>query len=311
MFTYSDTNKRYHTLDYHLKHRFNSKVFKVSLNAGFTCPNIDGTKGFGGCTYCSSLGSGDFGGSPVLPLKIQFDEVKEIIHKKWQNAKYIAYFQAHSNTYASLEILKEIFEEVLNYENVVGISIATRADCISDEVADYLLNLSKRTYLIVELGLQTINDEVGKKINRCHSYKDFLDGFNKLKARNINVCVHIINGLPNETKEMMLDTVKAVARLGVHSVKLHLLHVIRETKIAQEYENGEFNLLSLDDYVDIICDQIELLPKEIIIQRITGDGDKSTLIGPLWSTNKLVVMNSIDKELVRRNSYQGIKAFNV
>ncbi|MEG0693086.1 MAG: TIGR01212 family radical SAM protein, partial [Oscillospiraceae bacterium] len=239
MFIYSDTNKRYHTFDYHLKHKFNSKVFKVSLNAGFTCPNIDGSKGYGGCTYCSSLGSGDFGGEPILPLKSQFDQVKNHIHQKWPNAKYIAYFQAHTNTYAPIERLRCIFEEVLTYENVIGLSIATRADCISDEVADYLLNLSKRTFLIVELGLQTVNDTIGEKINRCHSYADFLNGFHKLKSRNINVCVHIINGLPNETKDMMLDTTHAVALLGVHSIKLHLLHVIKGTKIAQQYQNNE------------------------------------------------------------------------
>lgn len=305
MFLFSDSNKRYHTFDYHLKHKFHTKVFKVSLNAGFSCPNIDGSKGFGGCTYCSTLGSGDFGGSPLIPLKVQFEDVKSHIHNKWKTASYIAYFQAHTNTYAPLQRLKDVFEEVLGYENVVGISIATRADCISDEIADYLLDLSKRTFLVVELGLQTINDEIGEKINRCHSYADFLEGFQKLKARNINTCVHIINGLPNETKEMMLDTLDAVAKLGVHSVKLHLLHVIRGTKIAEEYQNHEFELLSLEEYVDIICDQIERLPSETVVQRITGDGDKSTLIGPLWSSNKLVVMNSIDKELARRNSYQG------
>ncbi|MFZ2539100.1 MAG: TIGR01212 family radical SAM protein [Oscillospiraceae bacterium] len=311
MFIYSDTNKRYHTFDYHLKHKFSSKVFKVSLNAGFTCPNIDGSKGYGGCTYCSSLGSGDFGGSPNLSLKDQFDEIKSNVHNKWPDAKYIAYFQANTNTYAPIETLKLIFEEVLTYKNVVGISIATRADCIPDEVADYLMDLSKRTFLIVELGLQTINDDIGEKINRCHSYGDFLTGFNKLKSRDINVCVHIINGLPNETKEMMLDTINAVAKLNVHSVKLHLLHVIKGTKMAEQYQNNEFELLSLENYINIICDQIERLPKEVVIQRITGDGDKNTLIGPLWSTNKLVVMNSIDKELVRRNSYQGIKFNNV
>ena len=307
MFIYSDTNKRYHTFDYHLKQKFNSKVFKVSLNSGFTCPNIDGTKGVGGCSYCSSLGSGDFGGMSILPLKLQFEQVKNHIHQKWPSAKYIAYFQAHTNTYAPLHVLKQFFEEVLTYEHVVGISIATRADCIPDNIADYLQDLSQRTFLIVELGLQTIHDSVGEKINRCHSYTEFLSGFTKLKARNINVCVHTINGLPGETKEMMLDTVRAVAQLGVHSVKLHLLHVIKGTKIATEYQNGEFELLSLEDYVDIVCDQIELLPKDVVIQRITGDGDKSTLVGPLWSTNKLVVMNSIDKELTYRNTYQGFK----
>ncbi|WP_373889718.1 TIGR01212 family radical SAM protein [Paludicola sp. MB14-C6] len=310
MFIYSDNNKRYHTLDYHLKHKFGCKVFKVSLNGGFTCPNIDGTKGFGGCTYCSSQGSGDFAGNPELPIAFQFEQVKEKMHHKWNEAKYIAYFQAHTNTYAPLSTLKKMFEEVLTYENVVGISIATRADCLSNDIVDYLAELNQRTYLIVELGLQTIHDETAKKINRCHDYNTFLEGYQKLNDRNIPICVHIINGLPGETKEMMLETVKEISKLNIHSIKLHLLHVLKETVIAQQLSNHEFKLLELTEYVNIICDQIELLPPQVVIQRITGDGDKEQLIGPLWSLKKFVVMNEIDKELKRRNSYQGIKYNN-
>lgn len=307
MFIYSDNNKRYHTLDYHLKHKFGGKVFKVSLNGGFTCPNIDGTKGFGGCTYCSDQGSGDFAGNPQMPISMQFEQVKEKMHHKWNDAKYIAYFQAHTNTYAPLSVLKKMFEEVLTYKNVVGISIATRADCLSDDIVDYLAELNQRTYLIVELGLQTIHDATAKKINRCHDYHTFLEGYHKLNERNIPVCVHIINGLPGETKEMMLDTVREIAKLNIHSVKLHLLHVLKGTVIAKQLINKEFELLSLKEYVDIICNQIELLPPQVVIQRITGDGDKEKLIGPLWSLKKFVVMNEIDKELKQRNSYQGIK----
>lgn len=307
MFIYSDNNKRYHTFDYHLKHQFGCKVFKVSLNGGFTCPNIDGIKGFGGCTYCSDQGSGDFAGNPQIPIAQQFEEIKQKMHTKWENAKYIAYFQAHTNTYAPLSVLKKMFEEVLTYENVVGISIATRADCLSDEIVDYLADLSKRTYLIVELGLQTIHDETAKKINRCHDYQTFLEGYKKLNDRNIQICVHIINGLPGETKEMMLETVREIAKLNLHSVKIHLLHILKNTVIAQQFENHEFSVLSLKEYVDIVCDQIELLPPHVVLQRVTGDGDKDKLIAPLWSLKKFVVMNEIDKELERRNSYQGIK----
>lgn len=307
---FTDTNKRYHTLDYHLKQKFGGKVVKISLNAGFTCPNIDGTKGVHGCTYCSTNGSGDFGGNPTEPLFEQYNILKSQILHKWNNAKYIAYFQAHTNTYAPVEILKQMFEEVLHYDNVVGISIATRADCLADDVVDYLAELSKRTYLIIELGLQTIHDITGEKINRCHSYADFLVGYNKLYAKNINVCIHIINGLPDETKPMMLESIKAIANLRPHSVKLHLLHILKGTIIAKQFENGEFDMLELEEYVQIICDQIELLPQSVIVQRITGDGDKKQLIAPKWSLNKLVVINEIDKELQRRNTCQGYKADN-
>ena len=306
-FKYSDDNKRYHTWNYHLRHKFGKKVFKVALNGGFTCPNIDGTKGFGGCTYCSSMGSGDFAGDVQKSILEQFNEVKERMHQKWPDALYIPYFQANTNTYAPVSVLKEKFEPVLAQENVVGLSIATRADCLSDEVVEYLAELNQRTYLIVELGLQSIFDETGERINRCHTYSEFLDGYNRLKERGINICVHLIDGLPGETKEMMLESAKAVAELKPHCVKLHLLHILKDTKIAAEYEQGGFELLSLEDYVDIIVSQLELFSEETVIQRLTGDGGRDSLIGPLWSLKKFVVLNEIDKELLRRNTYQGAK----
>ena len=306
-FPYSDDNKRYHTWNYHLRTTFHSKVFKVSLNAGFTCPNLDGTKGFGGCTYCSGEGSGDFAGNPQKPLRVQFDEIREKLHHKWPEAFYIPYFQAHTNTYAPLPVLQRCFEEVLGYDKVVGLAIATRADCISEATADYLATLSRRTYLIVELGLQSTFDETGRRINRCHSYEDFLKGYRLLRDREIPVCVHMINGLPGETKEMMVENFRRIAQLDLHAVKIHLLHVLKDTAIEQELRRGEFSLMTLEDYVSVVCDQLELLPPEVIIQRITGDGDKEKLIGPLWSLKKFVVMNEIDKELLRRGSYQGIR----
>ncbi len=306
-FKYSDDNKRYHTFNYHLKHKFNQKIFKVSLNAGFTCPNIDGSRGVGGCSYCSSKGSGDFAGNPKVSLKEQFESVKSSLHKKWESAKYIPYFQAHTNTYAPLDVLKTCFDEVLTYEDVVGLAIATRADCITTEIADYLAQLHEKTYLIVELGLQSTYDEIGEKINRCHTYAEFLEGYHLLKSRGINICVHLINGLPGESAHMMLRNVQRVNELAPHSVKLHLLHVLKGTTIASEYENGEFELLERDEYVNIVCNQLECLNEDIIIQRITGDGEKESLVGPMWSLKKFVVMNEIDKEMLRRNSYQGIK----
>ena len=307
LFKYSDDIKRYHTWNYHLRHKFGCKVFKVSLNAGFTCPNIDGTKGYGGCTYCSSSGSGDFAGNPEESILKQFEEVKSRMHLKWKEAKYIAYFQAHTNTYADVETLKKCFEPVLLKENVVGISIATRADALPDDVLDYLSDLNKRTFLIVELGLQTIFDETGEKINRCHTYAEFLDGYKKLKKLGIRVCVHLINGLPGETKEMMIETAKTVSTLKPDYVKLHLLHILRDTVMANQYKNGEIKPLSLEEYVDIIVSQLELFSPETVIQRITGDGGRETLLAPLWSLKKFVVLNEIDKEMIRRNTYQGAK----
>lgn len=307
-FKYSDDIKRYHTWNYHLRNKFGCKVFKVSLNAGFTCPNIDGTKGVGGCTYCSSSGSGDFAGNPQKSIIEQFEEVKTRMHLKWKEAKYIAYFQAHTNTYADVATLKECFEPVLLEDNVVGISIATRADALPQDVLEYLSDLNKRTFLIVELGLQTIFDETGERINRCHTYKEFLDGYKKLKDLGIRVCVHLINGLPGETKEMMINTAKTVADLKPDYVKLHLLHILRDTVMANQYKNGEITPLTLEEYVDIIVSQLEYFSPETVIQRITGDGGRDTLLAPMWSLKKFVVLNEIDKEMIRRNTYQGEKS---
>ena len=305
-FRFTLDNKRYHTYNYFLRTKFGGKVMKISLNGGFTCPNIDGTKGVGGCTYCSSSGSGDFAGNPSLDIHRQFEEVKAMMTNKWEG-KYIAYFQANTNTYAPLPRLKNLYESALSEKDVIGLSIATRADCISEEIADYLKELSEKTYLTVELGLQTIHDKTGERINRCHSYADFLKGYNMIKERGIPVCVHLINGLPGETREMMVETAREVGKLRPDFVKLHLLHIIKGTKIAEEFERGEFSLMTLPEYVSVICDQLEVLPQETVIQRVTGDGKKEDLIGPMWSLKKFVVMNEIDKEMVRRNSHQGIK----
>lgn len=305
-FPFSLDNKRYHTWNWFLQNKFGCKVTKIALNGGFTCPNIDGTKGVGGCSYCLG-GSGEFAGSPLDSITNQFQKIAEKMGKKWQNTKYIPYFQANTNTYAPIDKLKALYEEALSQENVVGLAIATRPDCISDEVLDYLDELSKRTYLLVELGLQSIFDETGDRINRCHSYKEFEDCYFRLKERGINVCVHLIMGLPGETHEMMLESVKKVASLRPECVKLHLLHILKGTNIAKQYENGEFECMELFEYVKVIVDAIELLPKETVIQRLTGDGARDSLIAPLWSLKKFVVLNEIDKEMVRRNTMQGAK----
>lgn len=304
-FKYSLDNKRYHTWNYYLRRTFGEKVFKVSLNGGFTCPNIDGTKSVGGCTYCSSLGSGDFAGNPQKSIHEQFSEVKAQLHKKWHDAKYIAYFQANTNTYAPVSVLREKFEPVLNEKNVVGLSIATRADCLPDDVLDYLSELNGKTNLFVELGLQSVSDETGRKINRAHTYEEFLQGYNLLRERGIKTCVHLIVGLPGENRDMILKSALTVARLHPHSIKLHLLHILKGTVMAEQYARGEFDVLSRDEYVNLIVDILELIPENIVIQRLTGDGGRDSLIAPLWSLKKFVVLNEIDKEMVRRDCYQG------
>ena len=302
-----DDNKRYHTWNYHLRNTFGEKIFKVSINAGFTCPNIDGKVAYGGCTYCSKEGSGDFAGNPKDDLIKQFNDIKEMMLRKWPNAKYIGYFQAYTNTYAPLEVLKEKYETILAQDDVVGLSISTRPDCLEDDVLEYLAELNERTNLWVELGLQTIHDSTSKIINRGHDYKTFLEGVEKLKSKNIKTVVHIINGLPGEDYNMMMETAKAVADLNVHGIKIHLLHVIKNTPMARMLEKNMMSLMTQDDYVNLVCDQLEILPPEMVIHRLTGDGKKEDLVGPLWSLKKWEVLNAIDDTMKARDSYQGIK----
>ena len=307
MFEYSDSNKRYYTLDYFFKHKFNCKVFKVSLDGDFTCPNKDGKVGLKGCIYCSKLGSGEFAGNKNLDLVEQFNEVKDIISKKWPNSKYIAYFQNNTNTYAEVSILKEKYEKVINLPNVVGLSIATRPDSISSECLEYLSEINKRTYLTIELGLQTIHKNTSILINRCHSLECFDDMVKKLRERNINVVVHIINGLPYETKEMMLDTIKHLNNLDIQGIKIHMLSILKDTQLESYYKTNNFHVLTKEEYVDIVCSQLEILNKNIVINRLTGDPKKEDLIEPNWLIKKFCVLNDIDKELVKRDTYQGKK----
>ena len=235
-FCYSNTNKRYHTLDYYYKQKFHSKVFKVSLNAGFTCPNIDGTVGIGGCIYCSKSGSGEFAGNKEESLKKQFETVKNMMLKKWPHAKYIGYFQARTNTYADVDTLKKLYETVLSFDNVIGLNIATRPDAITKECLDYLTELNKKTYLTIELGLQTTNEKTSKLINRCHDLTCFENMVKKLRERKIDVVVHIINGLPYETKEDMLNTVKYLNKLDIQGIKIHMLSILKDTPLEKLYQ---------------------------------------------------------------------------
>lgn len=304
-FPYAYDNKRYHTWNYHLRETFGHKVFKVALDAGFDCPNRDGTVAHGGCTFCSAAGSGDFAGDRRDDLLTQFYEIKDKMHKKWKDGKYIVYFQAYTNTHAPVEVLREKFESVAGLEGVVGMSIATRPDCLPDDVVEYLADLNKRLYLWVELGLQTVHERTALLINRAHDYQAYVEGVNKLRKHGIRVCSHIINGLPLESTDMMMETAREVAKLDVQGIKIHLLHLLKGTPMVKQYEKGMLQFLSFDEYITLVCDQLEILPPEMIIHRITGDGPIDLMIGPMWSVNKWDVLNAIDAELKRRDSYQG------
>ena len=301
MFKYSNTNKRYHTLDYYYKNKYKSKVFKISLNQNVTCPNIDGTKGYKGCIYCKN-GSGE---NNNLPLKEQFELNKTILHKKWPTAKYIAYFQANSNTYGDIDKLEKNFLEVLNYKDVIGINIATRCDTISQEILNFLVELNKKTDLVIELGLQTTNNKTLKLLNTCYTKEEVNKTIDLLQKNNIKVVIHIINGLPFETKKDMLNTIKYVNSKNIFGIKIHMLHILKETDLEKLYLEKHFQILSKEEYIDIVCDQLELLNPKIIINRITGDPKIEDLIEPHWLVKKFAVLNDIDKELVKRDSYQG------
>ncbi len=300
MFKYTLDNKRYHTLNYFFRNKFKCKVFKVALNAGFSCPNYKS----GGCIYCNH-GSGNY--YENLDLKEQFDLVKMPLDKKWPKAKYIAYFQANTNTYAPVEVLREKYEQVLSFSNVLGLDIATRSDALSDEVLLYLEELNKRTFLMVELGLQSMHDKTLKFINRGHDLKSLEVAVKKLKERGIFVVVHIINGLPFETKEMMVDTVKYLNKLGIDGIKIHMLYVSKGTILAKMYKDKPFHLLSKEEYIDIVCEQLEYLDPKIVIMRITGDPLKEEVIAPSWLLKKFSFLNDIDKEMKKRDIYQGDK----
>ncbi|WYP25599.1 TIGR01212 family radical SAM protein [Alkalihalobacillus sp. FSL W8-0930] len=298
-------DKRYYTWSAHLRDHFGTKVFKVPLDAGFDCPNRDGQVAHGGCTFCSVRGSGDFAGDRSDDLVTQFHTIKERMHKKWKTGKYIGYFQAYTNTYAPVETLRNYYEVILKQEGVVGLSIATRPDCLPDDVVEYLAELNQRTYLWVELGLQTVHERTANIINRAHDYECYKEGVAKLRKHGIRVCSHIINGLPLETPEMMLETAKEVAKLDVQGIKIHLLHLLKKTGMVKQYEKGLVDLMDIDEYVKLVADQLEVIPEDMIVHRLTGDGPPELLIGPMWSMNKWDVLNSIEKELKDRGTWQG------
>ena len=303
VFKYSNSNKRYHTLDYHYKKLFNEKIIKVSLNAGFSCPHLKS----GGCIYCSKIGSGEYAGDIKDDLVTQFNKVKKVMNKKWPTGKYIGYFQARTNTYAPLNVLKEKYETILKIDNVIGLAIATRPDSITDECLEYLSELNKRTYLTIELGLQTIHERTAKLINRGHDLKCFTKMVKKLREKNIDVVVHIINGLPSETKEMMIETVKYLNDLDIQGIKIHMLQILKDTKLEKLYQEAPFKLLTKEEYIEIVCEQLQYLNDEIVIHRLTGDPKPEDLIAPNWVIKKIDVLNGIDKYMAKNDIIQGQK----
>lgn len=306
-----DKNKRYHSWNFALRQEYGEKIFKVPIDAGFDCPNRDGTVAKGGCTFCSVSGSGDMIVAPEAPLPEQFEKEIAMMHKKWSQVdKYIVYFQNFTNTHAPVAVIRERFEQVLTLPGVVGISIGTRPDCLPADVVDYLAELNQRFYLWVELGLQTTFETTSNAINRAHDYQTYLDGVASLRKHNIRVCTHLINGLPGETIEMMQENVRrTIQDSDIQGIKLHLLHLMRNTRMLRDYHEGRLQLMRRDTYVSLICDQLEMIPPEIIIHRLTGDAPWDSLVGPMWSLKKWEVLNEIDQEMLRRNSYQG--KFNV
>lgn len=297
--------KRYHSLNYFLRDRFKEKVFKISLDGGFSCPNRDGTISKGGCLFCSESGSGDYAGDRELSITKQFCDIKEMMNKKWKEGKYIAYFQAFTNTYAPVEELKRKYNEALKQEGVVAIAIATRPDCLQEEVLELLEEINKKFYVWVELGLQTVSDETARKINRGYKLEVYEDAIRRLKERNIDFVTHCIFGLPGETKEDMLRSVDYIAHSGSKGIKFHLLHLMKHTPMVKLYERGELEFLSQDDYIDLICKSIAMLPEDMVVHRLTGDAPRDLLIGPMWSLKKWEVLNAIDKALVDNEIYQG------
>lgn len=306
-----DPNKRYHSWNYALRQVFGDKIFKVPIDGGFDCPNRDGTVAHGGCTFCSVSGSGDMIVAPEDPIPVQFKKEIDRMHRKWPGVEqYIVYFQNFTNTHAPLSVIKERFEQVVNLPGVVGLSIGTRPDCLPDDVVDYLAELNERLYLWVELGLQTTFESTSKIINRAHDYQTYIDGVAKLRRHDIRVCTHLINGLPGETKEMMEENVRrTILDSDIQGIKLHLLHLMKNTRMLRDYHEGRLQLLSQTDYTEIVCNQLEMIPQEVIIHRLTGDAPRDTIVGPMWSLKKWEVLNGIDQEMRRRDSYQG--KFNV
>ena len=302
-YKYSDSNKRYQTFDYYVKHKFGGKIARIPLDAGFSCPNKDGTCGVGGCIYCLD-GSGAARGNT---LREQYDRAVAIACGKWTPVGYVPYLQANSNTYAPAEVLRRVYDEAASLPGAVMLAIATRADCLSDEAVSELTRISERLPVVVELGLQSASDRTAEVIRRGYGYDVFLRGVETLRTAggSISLGIHIINGLPGECRTDMINTAREVAKLRPEQVKIHLLNVLRGTELGEMYLRGEYVPMEREAYVETVCDQLELLPPETVIARVTGDSEGDVLLAPLWCRRKTEIANMIDRELYGRNSYQG------
>jgi len=298
-------DKRYHTLNYFLREKFGEKVFKIALDAGFSCPNRDGTISSGGCLFCSARGSGDFAGNRIFSITKQFGDIKIMMSKKWKSNKYIAYFQAYTNTYGAIDTLRKKYEEAVLQEGVVALAIATRPDCLNKDVLELIEEYSLRVYTWVELGLQTCNDASAEIINRGYKLVKFEEAIKELNKRKIDVVVHTIFGLPGESQEDMLKTIDYVAHKDIKGIKMHLLHLMEDTPMVQLYKRGELKFLQQNEYIDIICTAITMLPPDMVIHRLTGDAPRELLIGPMWSLKKWEVLNAIDNKMKELDLYQG------
>ena len=295
--------KRYYTMAQYCQERYGSRIVKIPLSSGMTCPNRDGTKGTGGCTFCTLVGDGPSTSTPPS-LRVQYEEGLRLTNK-WGNARPVAYFQSFSNTYAPVGRVEELLCETLKLDGLAGIRLATRADCLDSPMVDLLAYYANKTTLEIEIGLQTVFDQTAQAVNRCHTFEAFSEGYLRLKNKNIYTCVHLINGLPQETTEMMLQTAKVLATLRPNGIKLHMLHLLEGTPLAQTYAKSPFTLLSQGAYVDVVCQQLRHFAPDTVIERLTGDGEKNALIAPLWTLNKRKVLNAIDMSLARQNIWQG------
>lgn len=297
--------KSYNAFSNELKQVFGCKVQRISVDAGFSCPNRDGTLDTQGCIFCGGNGSGSHGIPRGLSIGAQLEDGKQVMRRKYRASKFIAYFQAYSNTYASVDVLRELFEQALAVPEVVGLMVATRPDCLPEDILDYLQELSGRTYLWLELGMQSMHDSTLQFINRRHDHACLADAIQRAHSRGLRVCAHVILGLPGETRQDMLAMAGELNRLGVAGVKLHLLHVMQGTRLAELYERGEVEVLGRDEYAGLVCDFLELLNPQILIHRLTGDGGHDHLIAPLWSLRKFEILNLIDAVLAQRGTHQG------
>lgn len=297
--------KPYRSLNSFLREKFNDKVYKISLDGGFSCPNRDGKLSKTGCLFCSERGSGDFAGDRDFSISRQFDDIREMMEKKWKNGKYIAYFQAYTNTYADPEVLRSKYREAVNKEGVVALSIATRPDCLGEEVLDVIEEFSREVYTFVELGLQTSNDAAAARINRGYGLEVFEKALLDLRSRGVDVVVHVIFGLPGESREDMLRTVEYLSEKNIQGVKFHLLHVMKGTPLEKVLESGSLRLMEMDEYIETVCTAVSMLPPHVVIHRLTGDAPRELLMGPMWSLKKWEVLNAIDRYFAENGLYQG------